>query len=332
MRGCCKIAGTLLLCITFFAGTLSSAPPADKENTPNSELAATLEMLDFYLLAQDPVALSLRRIRNAESGLSMTGADEKTLARDLAVIFSEIRKSSPLLADKLDAMPREELLKKILAALDAGVTIIDASSVKAERPPVKRFTVTRRLSGGRILYIRVDSLEIPQSDTLKVYLGRERAAADTLSGIVLDLRNSGGDDFPEVDAFEKLFLSKEFASLPKIILTSGRTDGAAELLAARLVRSAKGLIAGERGSGRIFPVAEVRAGVFTLEVPLLDEATAMLSPADYNVHIETPALPQINFAHLYDANMGSLSKLDPCLSKALDLVIAISGSKKIYSE
>jgi hypothetical protein len=94
------------------------------------------------------------------------------------------------------------------------------------------------------------------------------ALSNKLSGVVLDLRFAGGDDYAAAAAVADLFLSKPQRLLdwgkgfeeakrkssvlpgPLAVLVNGETSGAAEALAAVLRESGAGLILGSQTAGR----------------------------------------------------------------------------------
>lgn len=138
--------------------------------------------------------------------------------------------------------------------------------------------------GGGIGYVRVGRIAAGLADSVRTAV-EQLAATNALTGLVLDLRFAGGDDYAAAAATVDLFLSKEVPLMnagqglvhsqektnairwPVVALVNAETAAGAEALAAMLRQSGAGLVIGGRTAGRAAVMQEFKlSGGQTLRV------------------------------------------------------------------
>ena len=257
-------------------------------------------------------------------------------AGDLAELLNMIRSTSPGLYRRICRMPRRDLLEAFMKA--AGCSVSAESPEAGQSASAERKIVVfpgRLLERKRVFYLRLDGLtrETFISAANELFL----SLASSPSAMVLDLRNAdcgdSNDEFSQVQSFIEL-LTKDpkiapwYGPRPLAVLISGKTSGAAALLALFLSRGgAKALTVGSPASGVCFPVRTGTACGIRWRVPRIPEDLA-----DLDIPIEhlKPAFPvaeragQIDFKKLADPQAVSA---DPVLRTSLDLVLSLSVLK-----
>lgn len=330
----------LLLSTVFFLSTffLSAYEKETDSSIPNSEISAFLEMLDFYILEQDPVAMYLRQIRRGEIAPSVTGnasAPAESIEEDFTLIMRAVREKSPALAEKIDEIPRRELLEKILASLGEGVELVKDDANEASLPPEEVKTLSDiagavKIADGRIIYVRLDNISKDIVSSLAKQIEElEKQPDKKVIGFVIDLRNSASSDYDSVDKVMDIFVAETRSKIPKIVLTSSKTAGVPELLALLLAKNSKALTIGEKGRGKAFPVIRGEGGANVVEIPLILSEKWNVSPGFAVNTMSCPTEPQSDFAKL-QKNPADTDKKDICLMRASDLLIGIAASGKLF--
>ena len=298
--------------------------------------AFLLESLCFLQLLQpvDFVASSLTRPVDEKSDACLE--EKADPAGDLAELLSMIQRTSPGLYRRICRMPRQALLEAFMTAAGCSVSAErseDGRSDAAERK-IEVFH-GRLLEQKRVFYLRLDGL------TQETLSGARDELLQSLvsspSAMVLDLRNAGcGDSDDEFAHVQKFFdlLKKDpeiaawYGTHPLAVLISGKTSGAAALLALLLSRDeSKALTVGSPTSGSCFPARSVSACGIRWQVPRIPDE---LADPEIPTGPLAPVFPvagksgQIDFRKLADPQAISA---DSVLRTSLDLVLSLSVLK-----
>ncbi|MEY4388038.1 MAG: hypothetical protein RLY20_3321 [Verrucomicrobiota bacterium] len=169
------------------------------------------------------------------------------------------------LAGATDESVNRAALEGLVAALKGRVTIVtNVVGVATNKAPL----VSRQnVFDDGIGYVRVDRFGAGLASEVEAAV-KGFGASNKLSGLVLDLRFAGGDDYTAATGVVDLFLKTEVPLLnagkgllsshektnsfhfPVVALVNGETSEAAEALAAMLRQTGAGLLLGGRTSGR----------------------------------------------------------------------------------
>lgn len=185
---------------------------------------------------------------------------ELTLEERIVDLLEAIQDNAPETYRRISELPREEALARIMRALDSGA--IPASSVprnqmEAIGAPGRRaqaqegslrqypvFGVTDRM----FPYLRFDALTQGQAEKaakeLKDLIGEKVPA-----GLIFDLRDTNGGENAAVDMLAD---SARALKCPVMVLVSGKTTAAGELLAAVLRRDCGAVLIGTETAGYVF--------------------------------------------------------------------------------
>lgn len=183
---------------------------------------------------------------------------------DFQEVYDLVRKHLP---GATDAEMNRAAVEGFLTALGSRASLgSDGGEGGAAVAPAELVSRASVLEG-EIGYLRVGRVGDGLSQAL-ASAHRELSGTNRLSGVVLDLRYAGGDDYgaaaaaadvfiakagPLLDAGGGMMMSKEKAEairVPVAVLVNGGTTGAAEALAAMLREVGAALILGNRTAGR----------------------------------------------------------------------------------
>jgi C-terminal processing protease CtpA/Prc len=124
---------------------------------------------------------------------------------------------------------------------------------------------------------------------------RALAVTNKLTGVVLDLRFAGGDDYAAAQDAAKLFSAKKNPRLPLVVLVNHDTRAAAEALAAELRVAGAGLILGSvtAGQAALFKEYVLRDGsrvrLASEAVKLSDGSAVSLAGVKPDIAVEVSA-------------------------------------------
>ena len=200
----------------------------------------------------------------------------------------------------------------LVSGLGGKVSLVgpESSGGENEQPLVSQ----SNLVDNQIGYVRVTRVARGLPEALRQAYGRLNASNE-LSGLVLDLRFSGGQDYAAAAAAADIFLQKErplldwgeglkqskekteALSVPIAVMVNQETAGAAEALAAVLRQTGAGLILGNRTAGKAFMAQEyvlkggARLRIATAPIHLGDgtELSGKGIKPDINVAVEIQA-------------------------------------------
>ena len=252
---------------------------------------------------------------------------ELTLKERIVDLLEAVEDESPEVYRRMEKLPREEALARIMRALDSGV--VPASSATAKSPIVQFdendfrkypvFGVTERA----IPYVRLDLLS-PRMVSQSIQELEKMAGESAPVGVIVDLREMAEG----VDAGVKR-LSEAVGKLkcPVMVLVSGRTTGPGELLAAVLRRDCGAVLIGTETAGSIFPLKRIVVNDVKWFVPDLPAEYYDISPYALKPDLEKQSDVRLSFDELKEKP----NKLDgdPVLRLAADLLIMKSAVKPV---
>ena len=255
---------------------------------------------------------------------------ELTLEERIVDLLEAIQDNAPETYRRMTELPREEALARIMRALDSGA--VPASSVPRwnqtevpGRPAQIRqypvFGVTERM----FPYLRFDALTQGQAEKsvqeLKDLIGETVPA-----GVIFDLRDADGGENAAVDMLAD---SASKLKCPVIVLTSGKTTAAGELLAAVLRRDCGAVLIGTETAGYVFSPFQKRLYVNDVAwlVPNPDPKYDGISPYALNPDLEKESDARLS----YDELKEKPNRLDgdPVLRLAADLLTMKAAVKPV---
>ena len=247
---------------------------------------------------------------------------ELKLEERIVDLLEAIEDEAPEIYRRMDGIPREEALARIMRALDSGV--LPVSAVAADTgtlsPAVRDGKVADypvlELTEKHFLYIRFNGLTkegaLAAARTLNEKTGDGGSAPE---GVVFDLRDALDGDY---EAADTLTDAAGRLKCPVMVLVSGKTRGAGELLAAVLRRDCGAVLLGTETAGRIFPVRRIYVNDVVWFVPTPRPNDSGISPYALKPDLEKESDARLS----YDELKESPDKLDgdPVLRLAADLL------------
>lgn len=248
------------------------------------------------------------------------------LSSDFAGLMEAVSIQSPVLAENLEKAPRAELLQKMLDGMNSGIRRKDSllpDKTPAAVPPVRR---GKTIYGNRILYLPLYTLTEESCGQLVADCTAAARLAVKPVAAVLDLRHASGGTQQALLRIASVFLDGGyFASQPLAVLTSPRTSGAPELLAAFLERGKNTVTLGEAGRGRLYPEAEVQAAGTVWLVPVIAPEFRDIPPLPHPPMIAFPAGEPVDHTKLGDPDAV---RKDAALQTAADLLFSLCALKE----
>ena len=242
-----------------------------------------------------------------------------TLEERIVDLIEAIQDEAPETYRRMAELPREEALARVMRALDSGAVLVSGVGNGKTTSAVQNIDVKKypalELAGKKFLYLRFDGLT-PQvaPETVKA-LDASGGRADA-PGVVFDLRGTVGGDYGSV---EPLAESARKLKCPVMVLISGRTSGAGELLAAVLRRDCGAVLIGTETAGSVFPVKRIYVNDVAWFVPDPPAQYSGISPYALKPDLEKSSEARLDHGQLKE----SPDKLDgdPVLRLAADLLI-----------
>ena len=242
---------------------------------------------------------------------------ELTLTERIVDLLEAVEDEAPEVYRRMNELPREEALARIMRALDSGV--VPASSATSRdvhfdenafrKYPV--FGVTER----SIPYVRLDLLSA-HTASQSVRELEQMSGQSAPAGVIVDLREMAEG----IDADVKM-LSEAVGKLncPVMVLVSGKTKGPGELQAAVLRRDCGAVLIGTETAGSIFPLKRIVVNDVRWFVPDLPAEYHDISPYALKPDLEKQSDARLSFDELKEKP----NKLDgdPVLRLAADLLI-----------
>ncbi len=283
-----------------------------------------MKPLSFASAVCLPVLLFLSAPVFAQDAQSAPDAPERrtipplTLEERIVDLIEAIQDEAPETYRRMAELPREETLARVMRALDSGVVPVSAAAngkttASAPNTDVKSYPALE-LTEKKFLYLRFNGLT-PRTtpDAVKSLEGKDGKA--DAPGIIFDLREMAGGDYGSVEPLAETARKLE---CPVIVLISGKTAGAGELLAAVLRRDRGAVLIGTETAGSVFPVKRITVNNIGWFVPTPPAQYSGISPYALKPDLEKNSEVRLN----YDQLKESPGKLDgdPVLRLAADLL------------
>lgn len=289
-----------------------------------------MRRLSFLLL----VFLLPALIHAAETG-------KNSVSAEVNAVLESLEKDYPSLMNRLssDKEAKDQFMKRFIDSFNAGIKYFSKDAELVVPEPVangkaESFSIIN-IASNKVSYARIDSFTPETVAKLAEDAGMIAGFSKKNSGIVIDLRNSGGGDtlsaikaacffcpsekvpqVPETKDVKRLF------KLPVVILISGKTRDASELFASIMERAGCAMIMGHPTGGGSYSVkaVETSSGSRLLIPEIPPELAAIPANPVFPSIMENP-FPQMDFKKL-SSEIGSESG-DRALSRAVDLLVSI---------
>ena len=262
----------------------------------------------------------------------------KDLILQLNEIIKKIQHEYPLLSKKLTIKRQKDILKSFVSSLNRGIKY-----VSPEELPIKPLIKYKNeslpaimLASNKILYIRINSFSKKTLNQLKKDCAN---FAKKTVGIIIDLRNSHGNDYNLTIHAIALFLPKmkmqqcnlksslkQTLKQPVIILTGIKTTGTAEVFCKIMMNMKRAISIGAKSAGVLFKNKK-----FTLSNG--DYLLIPQIPQNLNSLLNDPIKPSILFTPYPQLNYKKLQKIpkvgdsDKCIQRAVELILCLNALK-----
>ena len=244
---------------------------------------------------------------------------ELKLEERIVDLLETIEDEAPAIYRRMAELPREEALARVMRALDSGVVPVSAATGTGKASPavgsgqVRSYSVFG-LTDRTFPYLRFDTLTREQAEKAAKEL-KDLTGEKAPAGMIFDLRETDGGEAGSVD-----LLADPVRKLkrPVMVLVSGKTKGAGELLAAVLRRDCGAVLIGTETAGSIFPVKRIFVNDVAWFVPTPPPEYAGISPYALKPDLEKDSEARLS----YDELKEKPNRLDgdPVLRLAADLL------------
>jgi len=252
---------------------------------------------------------------------------ELTLKERIEDLLEAVEDESPVVFRRINELPREEALARIMRALDSGVVPASAAAAKPADVPFREgdfrqypvFGLTDRM----FPYLRFDALSPQRVEASIRELGKVNDGKAP-AGVIVDLREAtagtGDSVKPLAEALGKL-------ECPVMALVSGKTARQGELLAAVLRRDCGAVLIGTETAGAIFPLKRITVNDVRWFVPDPPAEYYDISPYALKPDLEKDSEVRMSFDELKEKP----NKLDgdPLLRLAADLLTMKAAVKPV---
>ena len=267
---------------------------------------------------------------------------ELTLKERIVDLLETIEDEAPAIYRRMEDLPREEALARVMRALDSGVVPVTADTGKvspaAGNGQVRSYPVID-LTEKHFLYVRFDALT--QESAFQAHQDLEKKTVhethpnrpgdplrSTPAGVIVDLRETDGGQYDRAAFMLEAVMFTQPS--PVMVLVSGKTKGAGELLAAVLRRDCGAVLIGTETAGSIFPVKRITVNDVAWFVPTPPPEYAGISPYALKPDLEKDSEVRMS----YDELKESPNRLDgdPVLRLAADLLTMKAAVKPVEQQ
>ena len=251
---------------------------------------------------------------------------ELTLTERIEDLLEAVEDETPVVYRRMNEIPREEALARVMKALDSGVVPAAAAGKQQAARVVERdvrdypvFGVTDR----GFPYLRIDGV-FPGTASRSVQELERLTVRTVPAGVIVDLREANAGS---VSAVNTLAEAVRKLGCPVITLVSGKTSREGELTAAVLRRDCGAVLIGTETAGSIFPLKRIVVNDVPWFVPDPPEEYYDISPYALKPDLERSAESRLGFDELKE-KPGSLDG-DPLLRLAGDLLTLKAAVKPV---
>ena len=252
------------------------------------------------------------------------------------------------LAGVSDADLNRIAVRAFVLALDPQVALVTNNNRSVATDETLLINTTN-VFDGNIAYLRISRVSDGLAKTVREAYAKLNDS-NKLSGMVLDLRYTGGDDYAAAGAAAGLFVAKEQAlldwgegvvkskannaaiNIPVAVLINRQTSGAAEALAAVLRETESGLLLGTRTAGLAMIFQEFPFGtgqklrVATAPIKLGDGSALALKGVNPDIAVEVS--PQDERTYYADA-FSPVAQSNRPVSSGLSLTNRAIGTNRV---
>ena len=262
---------------------------------------------------------------------------ELTLEERIVDLLEAVEDESPEIYRRIAELPREDALARIMRALDSGVVPVSAAAdsgkaFQAGRDGQATPYPVLELTEKHFLYLRLDGLTEESASRACQDLKEKMESHSQLrdvepgsipAGVIVDVRDAEGGQYDRAASVAKSVMLTQ--PCPVMVLVSGKTCGAGELLAAVLRRDCGAVLLGTETAGSIFPVKRIYVNDVAWFVPNPPPEYSGISPYALKPDLEKSSDARLN----YDQLKESTDRLDgdPVLRLAADLLTVKAAVK-----
>ena len=260
---------------------------------------------------------------------------ELTLEERIVDLLEAIEDEAPEIYRRMADLPREEALARVMRALDSGVIPASAAATGSGRQgtvaagqggQVRSYPVIE-LTEKKFLYVRFGALtqesafqahqDLDKKTVHETHPDRPGEPPRSVpAGVIVDLRETdGGQHDRAAFAAEAVMFTQP---CPVMVLVSGKTKGAGELLAALLRRDCGAVLIGTETAGSIFPVKRITVNDVAWFVPTPGPDDSGISPYALKPDLEKRSDVRLSYDELKE-KPDNLDR-DPVLRLAADLL------------
>jgi len=290
--------------------------------------------------------ISSSKPKIAQKKIPAEPENDRIFRRDLILQINEIIKkiqyNYPVMSEDLTVEKQKDVLKSLVSALDHGMKYISAEEL-AVKHTVKKSEDSLpaiMMNSNKILYIRIDSFSQKTLNQLKKDCENSAKFSEKIIGIIIDLRDSQGNDDKSAVNAAALFLSKpsmeklnlrsslrQTLKQPAILLTGGKTKGASEIFTRIMIQAKRAISLGEKSAGVPFKKRElILSNGDYLLIPQIPERLGQILTSAVKPSIIFTPYPQLSYKKLKETP-GS-EKSDKCIQRAVELVLCLNALKK----
>ena len=255
---------------------------------------------------------------------------ELTLKERIVDLLEAVEDEAPEIYRRMAGLPREEALARVMRALDSGVVPASAADapgrqVQGRESDSRQYPVIG-LTDRMFPYLRFDVMTREHAEKAAKEL-KDLTAKKASVGLIFDLRETCGG---ENESLNKIAEPARELKCPVMVLISGKTKGAGELLAAVLRRDCGAVLIGTETAGSIFPVKRITVNDVAWFVPTPPPEYAGISPYALKPDLEKDSEVRMSYDELKEK--PNVLDGDPVLRLAADLLTMKAAVKPVEQQ
>ena len=238
---------------------------------------------------------------------------KESFQEDFHNLFEMLAAEYPELLKELNPKDVDRALTAVLKAVNSGIEPAAGKAPAKKKNPEKTPLYPRLRLSGNLIYLRLDTVD-PQT------IGElEKAFGEKSGGVILDLRSCSSGSYQSVSKMFNPYLKRPLPHLA--ILTSAKTEGAAEILAELLVRNRKGIRIGEATAGAPYFRKTVTVSTRKWLIPRPPPGAETVRYGKMPPQIPAGAFPRLAYDKLKTLKQPDSG--DRALSRAADLLVSL---------